>query len=134
MTLIADAGISFFCIEVKQTDCTFQFNKYFSEKPCILRGRINNASVVFLKSVSTFLFSEASLTVGPVPDPETSPSDADDTLPDVFSHQKFMLGTGDSKPDYTNFRFHLWKSMHSFSDKCEPRTREFVPLFFRFLK
>ena len=39
-------------IEIKQTNCTFQFNRYFSEASCILRGRIDNASVVFLKSVS----------------------------------------------------------------------------------
>ena len=36
-----------FGIEVKQTDCTFQFNKYFLEKSSILRGKIDNASVVF---------------------------------------------------------------------------------------
>ena len=45
-------------IEVKQTHCTFQFNKYFKvfrKKSCILRGRIDNASVAFLKSVSIIL-------------------------------------------------------------------------------
>ena len=37
-------------IEVKPTDCTFQFNKYvLGKKPCILRGRINNASVAFFE-------------------------------------------------------------------------------------
>ena len=41
-----------FGIEIEQIDCTFQFNKYFSEKSCILRGGIDNASVAFLKSVS----------------------------------------------------------------------------------
>ena len=49
MTLITDTVIS-----VKQTDCTFQFNKYFSEKSCILTGRIDNASVAFSKSVSIY--------------------------------------------------------------------------------
>ena len=44
-----------FGIEVKQTNCTFQFNRYFSETSCILRERIDNASVVFLKSVSIYL-------------------------------------------------------------------------------
>ena len=34
-----------FGTEVKQTDCSFQFNRYFSETPCIVRGRIDNASV-----------------------------------------------------------------------------------------
>ena len=81
-----------------------------------------------------FLLSEESMTLGSVSDMESSLPDTDGSLPDVFSRQKFMLGTGDSKPDYTNFRFHLWKSMHNFSDKCEPRSREFVPLFFTFLK
>ena len=38
-------------IEVKQTNCTFQFNKYFSETACTLRGRVDNADA-FLKSVS----------------------------------------------------------------------------------
>ena len=41
-----------FGIEVKQTNCTFQFNRYFSETSGILRERIDNASVAFLKSVS----------------------------------------------------------------------------------
>ena len=41
-----------FGIEVQQTDCTFQFNKIFSEKSCNLRVKIDNASVAFLKSVS----------------------------------------------------------------------------------
>ena len=36
-----------FGIEVKQTDCTVKSNKYFSEKSCILRGRIGNASIAF---------------------------------------------------------------------------------------
>ena len=39
-------------IEVKQTNCTFQFNGYFSETSCILREKIDNACVAFLKSVS----------------------------------------------------------------------------------
>ena len=38
---------------VKEADCTFQFNKDFSEN--ILRGRIDNASVALLKSVSILL-------------------------------------------------------------------------------
>ena len=41
-----------FGFEVKQTNCTFQFNRYFSETFCILRQRIDNASVAILKSVS----------------------------------------------------------------------------------
>ena len=36
-----------FGIEVKQANCTFQFNRYFSETSCILRERIDNASVAF---------------------------------------------------------------------------------------
>ena len=44
-----------FGIEVEQTESTFQFKKnFFSEKSCILRQRIDNASVAFLKSVSIF--------------------------------------------------------------------------------
>ena len=39
-------------IEVKQTDCTFQFNKHCSETSCILGERINNESVVFLKPLT----------------------------------------------------------------------------------
>ena len=38
-----------FCIEVQQTDCTFQFNNLFSEKSCNLRVKIDNASVAFFK-------------------------------------------------------------------------------------
>ena len=37
-----------FGIDVKQTNCTFQFNRYFSETSLILRGIIDNASVAFL--------------------------------------------------------------------------------------
>ena len=43
-----------FGIEVKQTNCTVQFNRYFSETFCILRERIDYASVAFLKSVSIY--------------------------------------------------------------------------------
>ena len=41
-----------FGIGVQQTNCTFQFNRYVSETSCILRERIDYASVAFLKSVS----------------------------------------------------------------------------------
>ena len=44
----------FFCIDVNQTDCTFQFKKYFSGTTCVLSGGIDYASVAFLKSVSIF--------------------------------------------------------------------------------
>ena len=53
MVLMTDTDILVFAIEVKQIDCTFQFNNYFSEKSCILRGRIDNTSVV---SVSILIF------------------------------------------------------------------------------
>ena len=38
-------------IDVNQTDCTFQVYKFYSEISCILRGRIDNGSVVFFKSM-----------------------------------------------------------------------------------
>ena len=56
MALITDTGISVFGIEVKQTDCTLQFNKYVSKKSCILKGRIDNASVAFVKSVAILMW------------------------------------------------------------------------------
>ena len=43
-----------FGIKVKQTNCTFQFNRYFSETSCNLRGRVYNVSVAFLKSLSIY--------------------------------------------------------------------------------
>ena len=46
-----------FGIEVMQTNCTFQFNRYFSETSYYLRGRVDNVSVAFFKSVSILLFS-----------------------------------------------------------------------------
>ena len=55
MTLITDTDISFFGIEVQQTDCTFQFNKQFSEMTCYMRGKIDNASVAFLTSFSIYI-------------------------------------------------------------------------------
>ena len=45
-----------FVFEVKQTNCTFQFNGFFSETSCILRERIDNACVAFIKSVSMFCY------------------------------------------------------------------------------
>ena len=36
-----------FGIEVKPTYYTFHYNKRFSKKSCILRGRIDDASVAF---------------------------------------------------------------------------------------
>ena len=41
-----------FGTEVMQTDYSFQLYKYFPKTSYILRGRIDNASVAFLKSVS----------------------------------------------------------------------------------
>ena len=41
-----------FGIEVKQTNCTFQSSRYFSETSCNPRGKVDNVSVAFLKSVS----------------------------------------------------------------------------------
>ncbi|KAK3096539.1 hypothetical protein FSP39_001125 [Pinctada imbricata] len=37
------------------------------------------------------------------------------------------------KPDFVNFRMQLWKSMQLFPEKCEPRSRDVVPIFFNFL-
>ncbi|XP_025097744.1 small subunit processome component 20 homolog [Pomacea canaliculata] len=38
------------------------------------------------------------------------------------------------KPDYIVFRNHLWKAMQLFPEKCEPKSREIVPLFLGFLQ
>ena len=52
MLLITDNGIPFLVLKLSRLVCFFQFNKYCSEKSCILRGKINNACVAFFKSVS----------------------------------------------------------------------------------
>ncbi|XP_041354948.1 small subunit processome component 20 homolog [Gigantopelta aegis] len=51
----------------------------------------------------------------------------------LFNQQTAGSVDTDSRPDFTNFRLQLWKSMHLFSDKCEPKSREISPLFIRFL-
>ena len=45
-----------FGIEVKQTNCTFQFNRYSSETSSILGERIENTSIAFLKCVSIYYY------------------------------------------------------------------------------
>ncbi|XP_061192168.1 small subunit processome component 20 homolog [Saccostrea echinata] len=37
------------------------------------------------------------------------------------------------KPDYANFRFYLWKSMHLFPDLCEKKNRDLVSLLLNFM-
>ncbi|XP_076467049.1 small subunit processome component 20 homolog [Babylonia areolata] len=37
-------------------------------------------------------------------------------------------------PDYYSFRNQLWRTMSLFPDKCEPKSRELVPLFLQFLQ
>ena len=55
MALIKDSGISVLVLKLSRLiECTFQFKKYFLETSYIFKGRIDNASVAFLKSVSIF--------------------------------------------------------------------------------
>ncbi|KAK7107774.1 small subunit processome component 20 homolog [Littorina saxatilis] len=42
--------------------------------------------------------------------------------------------TSERSPDFTSFRNFLWKAMSLFPDKCEPKSRDFVPLLFTFLQ
>ena len=39
-----------------------------------------------------------------------------------------------SRVDHANFRYLLWKAMAEFPEVVEQRSRDIVPLFFRFLR
>lgn len=45
-----------------------------------------------------------------------------------------MSGDISVQPNFVNFRAQLWRTMYQFPDKCSPKSRVFVPLFFRFLE
>ena len=65
------------------------------------------------------------------------PDVAEDPNPDVVSLFTKQLKEGrddGSKPDYTNLRLQLWTAMSEFPEQCQPKSRVFVPLLFRFLK
>ena len=57
----------------------------------------------------------------------------DDTLRQLFVESCRSHETTE-KPDHVNFRFYLWKSMRLFSDLCEKKNRDIVPLFFDFMR
>ena len=61
------------------------------------------------------------------------PMEEDDTLRQLFVESCRSHETTD-KPDHVNFRFYLWKSMRLFSDLCEKKNRDIVPLFFDFMR
>ena len=47
-------------------------------------------------------------------------------MSDVFGEELTATVDTDSRPDFTNFRLQLWKSMQLFADKCEANSREFA--------
>ncbi|XP_078326712.1 small subunit processome component 20 homolog isoform X1 [Crassostrea virginica] len=63
---------------------------------------------------------------------EEEPMEEDDTLRQLFVESCRSHETTE-KPDHVNFRFYLWKSMRLFSDLCEKKNRDIVPLFFDFM-
>ncbi|XP_023930047.1 small subunit processome component 20 homolog [Lingula anatina] len=55
-------------------------------------------------------------------------------LEEIFRLHCSKCSSTKDRPDHANVRLLLWKAMHLFPDKCEAKTREIVPLFFRFLE
>ena len=49
-------------------------------------------------------------------------------------YRKLHIRGPDDRPDEPNFRFLLWKAMHSFPEVCEPKSKIITPLFFNFLE
>lgn len=66
--------------------------------------------------------------------------DRDDEDLDIASPENLLTHwlkaelMSERKPDYIVFRNHLWKAMQLFPEKCEPKSREIVPLFIGFLQ
>ncbi|VDI48925.1 U3 small nucleolar RNA-associated protein 20, partial [Mytilus galloprovincialis] len=56
-----------------------------------------------------------------------------DDIEDIFSSHKSTLCVHEDV-DYNNFRIQMWKTMQSFAQLCESKSRDVVPLFLQFLQ
>ena len=62
-------------------------------------------------------------------------SDEENGVAEVYRNYQMQHIRGpDDRPDDINFRFLLWKAMHSFPEVCEPKSEIVAPLFFNFLE
>ena len=82
--------------------------------------------------------SKCVLTVSALLAPQSTPKDSNDDENDVTTvlngyQSHYLVGT-DDRPDDINFRYLLWRAMHSFPEVCEPRSQIVTPLFFDFLE
>ncbi|XP_074650347.1 small subunit processome component 20 homolog [Tubulanus polymorphus] len=59
---------------------------------------------------------------------------APDTLRQIYTSQYHSELTAPYRPDHCNYRQLLWQTMHLFSDVCEAKSRDLVPLLVRFLQ
>ena len=64
---------------------------------------------------------------------QLSESDAAD-LHDLFSSCYGDASRSEDRPDHSNFRRLLWKSMEGFADKAEGRSRELTPIVLQFMR
>ena len=69
-------------------------------------------------------------------DSDISDDEMDDSedLKSVFTSNMEEAVYEHQSPDFINFRVQLWKGMHKFPEKCEIKSKVFVPLFFDFLR
>ena len=52
----------------------------------------------------------------------------------LLAQRVLAVQTSERPPDWVTFRNQLWHAMLSFPEKCEPKSRDIVPLFLHFLK
>ncbi|XP_063423263.1 small subunit processome component 20 homolog isoform X1 [Mytilus trossulus] len=64
---------------------------------------------------------------------DTDSSLEQDDIEDIFSSHKSTLCVHEDV-DYNNFRIQMWKTMQSFAQLCESKSRDVVPLFLQFLQ
>ncbi|KAK7480717.1 hypothetical protein BaRGS_00028085, partial [Batillaria attramentaria] len=63
--------------------------------------------------------------------PPSSSTDDEDSLLDKWMEAVLK---SERRPDHASFRNLLWKAMSLFPEKCEPKSRDVVPLFLDFLE
>ena len=71
----------------------------------------------------------------PVFSVEETDAQEDTAGPEMLLEKWMVLELKSERPpDYLTFRNLLWKAMTLFPEKCEPKSRDIVPLFLAFLE
>jgi hypothetical protein len=70
----------------------------------------------------------------PVKSSQVESSAASNSAENVLANWMSKDKQSERSPDFVAFRNQLWRAMSLFPEKCEPKSRDIVPLFLSFLQ